>query len=60
MILGGGVLGWRRGVPGTRETDGYLVRSREILPRLRQMDVPEETIDQIVVEHPRLFFEGRQ
>ena len=40
--------------------DGYLVISREVLPRLRQMGVSEETIDQIMVENPRRFFEGRQ
>ena len=38
--------------------DGYLVISREVLPRLRQMGVSEETIDQIMVENSRLFFEG--
>ena len=40
--------------------DGYLVISREVLPRLRQMGVSEETIDQMMVENPRRFFEGRQ
>ena len=40
--------------------EGYLVISREVLPRLRQMGVSEETIDQIMVENPRRFFEGRQ
>ncbi len=40
--------------------DGYLVVSREVLPRLRQMDVSEETIDQIMVENSRHLFEDRQ
>ena len=38
--------------------DGYLVISREVLPRLRRMGVSEETIDQIMVENPRRLFEG--
>ena len=37
--------------------EGYLVISREVLPRLRHMGISEETIDQIMVENPRRFFE---
>ena len=50
------------GKEARRETErhnpnGYLVISREVIPRLRQMDVPDETIAQIMVENPRRFFE---
>ena len=37
--------------------EGYLVISKKVLPRLREMGVSEETIDQIMVENPRRFFE---
>ena len=40
--------------------EGYLVISKKVLPRLREMDVSEETIDQMMVENPRRFFEGCQ
>ena len=40
--------------------EGYLVISKKVLPRLREMGVSEETIDQIMVENPRRFFEGSQ
>lgn len=43
-----------------RNPDGYLVISREVLPKLRQMGVSEEAIDQMMVENPRRFFEGGQ
>ena len=38
--------------------DGYLFISRNILPRLREMGVAEETINQLMVDNPRRFFEG--
>ena len=38
--------------------DAYLFISRNVLPRLRKMDVSEETIDRIMVDNPRRFFEG--
>jgi phosphotriesterase-related protein len=39
--------------------DGYLFITRKVLPRLRQMGVSEATINQIMVDNPRRFFEGR-
>ncbi len=38
--------------------DGYTFISRKVLPRLRELGVSEETINQIMVENPRRFFEG--
>ena len=38
--------------------DGYLFVTRNVLPRLREMGVPEDTITQIMVDNPRRFFEG--
>lgn len=38
--------------------DGYLFITRKVLPRLRQLGVPENTIHQIMVENPRRFFQG--
>ena len=38
--------------------DSYLFISRRVLPRLREMGVAEDTIDQIMVENPRRFFES--
>ena len=38
--------------------DGYLFITRKVLPRLREMGVPAATIEQIMVENPRRFFEG--
>lgn len=44
-------------VPGGNP-DGYLFISRTVLPKLRRMGVIEDTINQIMVENPRRFFEG--
>ena len=38
--------------------DGYLFITRQVLPRLREWGVPQDTIDQIMVHNPRRFFEG--
>ena len=38
--------------------DGYLFISRTVLPRLREMGISEATINQIMVENPKRFFEG--
>ena len=38
--------------------DGYLFISRKVLPRLREMGISEDTVNQIMVENPRRFFEG--
>ncbi len=38
--------------------DGYLFITRRVLPGLREMGVPDETIRQIMVDNPRRFFEG--
>jgi phosphotriesterase-related protein len=39
--------------------DGYLFITRRVLPRLREMGVSEQTLDDIMVGNPRRFFEGR-
>jgi phosphotriesterase-related protein len=39
--------------------DGYNFITRNVLPRLRDQGVSDETINQIMVENPRRFFEGR-
>ncbi|MBI4338246.1 MAG: phosphotriesterase-related protein [Chloroflexi bacterium] len=38
--------------------DGYLFITRRVLPRLRELGVPPETLHQIMVDNPRRFFEG--
>lgn len=38
--------------------DGYLLISRKVLPRLREMGISEDTVNQIMVENPRRFFES--
>jgi phosphotriesterase-related protein len=38
--------------------DGYLFVTRNVLPRLKEMGVSEDTITQIMVHNPRRFFEG--
>lgn len=38
--------------------DGYLFVARNVLPRLRELGVPEATIHQITVDNLRRFFEG--
>lgn len=38
--------------------DGYLFISRKVLPRLREMGISEDMVNQIMVENPRRFFEG--
>jgi len=39
--------------------DGYNFITRNVLPRLRDQGVSDEAINQIMVENPRRFFEGR-
>jgi len=39
--------------------DGYNFITRNVLPRLMDMGVSEEVINQIMVENPRRFFEGK-
>jgi phosphotriesterase-related protein len=41
----------------TRNPDGYLFVTRRVLPRLREMGVSDDTINQMMVENPRRFFE---
>ena len=38
--------------------DGYLFITRNVLPKLREMSISQETIDQIMVHNPKRFFEG--
>lgn len=38
--------------------DGYLFVQRRVLPRLRELGVPERAVQRLVVENPRRFFEG--
>ena len=39
--------------------DGYNFITRNVLPRLREMGVSDDAINQIMVENPRRFFEGK-
>ena len=39
--------------------DGYNFIIRKVLPRLKELGVSEATINQIMVENPRRFFEGK-
>jgi phosphotriesterase-related protein len=38
--------------------DGYNFISRRVLPRLKELGVSDQDIQQIMVENPRRFFEG--
>ena len=38
--------------------DSYLFISRNVLPKLREIGVPNEAIDQIMVDNPRRLFDG--
>ena len=38
--------------------DAYLFITRNVLPRLREMGVDDDAIDQMMVRNPRRFFEG--
>ena len=38
--------------------DGYNFITRNVLPRLKELGVPDKTINQIMIENPRRFFEG--
>ena len=38
--------------------DGYNFITRNVIPRLKHLGVSEESINQIMVENPRRFFEG--
>ena len=38
--------------------DGFSFITRRVLPRLRELGVSEEDIDQMTKENPRRFFEG--
>ena len=39
--------------------DGYNFITRNVLPRLKGLGVSDETINQIMVQNPRRFFEGK-
>ncbi|MBI2165892.1 MAG: phosphotriesterase-related protein [Chloroflexi bacterium] len=39
--------------------DGYLFITRRVLPRLKELGLPEKAVRQITVENPRNFLEGR-
>ncbi|MBC8279374.1 MAG: phosphotriesterase-related protein [Chloroflexi bacterium] len=39
--------------------DGYNFITRNVLPRLKDLGVSEDAINQIMVENPRRFFEGK-
>ena len=38
--------------------DSYLFITRQVLPKLLEWGVPQDTIDQMMVHNPRRFFEG--
>ena len=38
--------------------DSYLFITRRVIPKLMNMGVTEETINQIMVQNPRRFFDG--
>ena len=40
--------------------DGYLFITRKVLPRLRELGASQEQIDDIMVNNPRRFFEGKK
>ena len=40
--------------------DGYLFITRRVIPRLKELGATDEDINNIFVDNPRRFFEGRQ
>ncbi len=42
-----------------RNPDGYLFITRRFIPRLKELGVPQSAIDQMMIDNPRRFFEGR-
>jgi len=40
--------------------DGYLFITRKVLPRLKELGASQEQIDDIMVNNPRRFFEGKK
>ncbi|MDP3062394.1 MAG: phosphotriesterase-related protein [Chloroflexota bacterium] len=43
-----------------RNPDGYLFITRRVLPRLLELGVSQQAIDQMMVDNPRRFFEGKR
>jgi len=41
-----------------RNPDGYLFITRKVLPRLRELGCSQESLDRIMVDNPKRFFEG--
>ena len=39
--------------------DGYLFISRNVLPMLKELGTPEDVVNQIMIDNPRRFFEGK-
>ncbi|MCI0438363.1 MAG: phosphotriesterase-related protein [Chloroflexi bacterium] len=42
-----------------RNPDGYLFITRKVLPKLKQLGASDAVIEQIMVDNPRRFFEGK-
>ena len=42
-----------------RNPDGFLTISRQVLPRLIEMGVSEDVTNQMMIDNPRRFFEGK-
>jgi predicted metal-dependent phosphotriesterase family hydrolase len=40
--------------------NGFLYLNKVVLPELREMGVPQETLESLFVDVPRRFFEGSQ
>ena len=38
--------------------DGFLFISRNVLPYLEELGVTQDVVDQIMIENPRMYFEG--
>jgi len=58
-ILGGGDFEHAEAVRLEYNPHGYLYLNKVVLPELREMGVPEETLRSLFVDVPRRFFEGR-
>ncbi len=47
------------GTPGRQQNpDGYLWLSRAVIPRLMDLGIPVGVIDRMMVDNPRMYFEG--
>jgi len=58
-IVGGGDFEHAEAERLEHNPHGFLYLNKVVIPELREMGVPEETLESLLVDAPRRFFEGR-